>query len=163
MDIGNEDLPHGAAPRPEIEPAVYRLHWIVYIRPLAVFAILSSTGILTAQIYAQPWLYLISACSALYFFIECWRRTAYSVRLDGRGVWVASGIMPWTRGISGANWRDIRIAQYRTGFVSWLLKAYDVTVEHRYTQSNEMVMRNIRHGNRLVAQVNEMVERLNLY
>lgn len=162
MDIGNEDL-GGGNPRPEIETVVYRLHWIVYAGPVLLFLILCAGGIAIAVSYQMPLFWLMPLVASVYLVIACWRRWAYSVRVDGRGVWVASGIMPWTKGINGANWRDIRIAQYRTGFVSWLLKAYDVTVEHRYTQSDELVMRNIKNGNRLVAQVNGMVEKLNLY
>ena len=65
--------------------------------------------------------------------------------------------------IYGLNWRDISDAVYYTGFISWFLKSYKLVIQHRYTKSSELVLKNIKNGDQLVQEINKKVKELNLY
>ncbi|MCK3656923.1 hypothetical protein A4G19_14750 [Pasteurellaceae bacterium Macca] len=98
-----------------------------------------------------------------FFIVRLLERLVFKVYLDDQGVWVYSGIFPWNKGSYGINWRDISGASYRTGFLSWVLKSYTIRVEHRYTKSSELLLSNIRYGDQLVQNINQIVNEKGLY
>ena len=76
------------------------------------------------------------------------------------GVYIISGIFPWTRGVSGTRWKDISEASYKTGLISWLIKSYNIRLGHRFTKTSEMELHNIKNGHILVGIINEKINEL---
>ena len=44
--------------------------------------------------------------------------------LTNDGVWVFSGILPWTKGMRGVKWRDLYEATFFNTMLSWATKSY---------------------------------------
>jgi hypothetical protein len=75
---------------------------------------------------------------------------------DLDGVWVYSGIFPWSKGSFGVKWRDIDSASFKTGFFSWALRTYDIRVGHRFTKDSEIVLSSVYKGQEAVVHINEL-------
>jgi hypothetical protein len=71
------------------------------------------------------------------------------------GVWLYSGLMPWNKGVRGVKWRDLDDATYTRSMGSWLLKSYAIRIGHRFTRSNELVLKGIAHGDKAVVAINQ--------
>jgi hypothetical protein len=79
---------------------------------------------------------------------------------DDVGVWVYSGILPWSRGVRGVKWRDIDEATYVQSFRSWLLRSWTVRIGHRFTKASEIVLSDMAGGREAVAIVNQHHQQL---
>lgn len=79
-----------------------------------------------------------------------------SVKLyfDAHGVWLQSGFLPWTRGVRGVKWRDLDEAQFTQSFWSWLTRAYNIRLTHRFTKDNEIVLSKMHQGAASVEKIN---------
>lgn len=75
---------------------------------------------------------------------------------DNEGVWVSSGIFPWSKGLNGIKWRDLDEALYSSGFLGWAFNSYYVVISHRFTKGVEISMKDIKYGNIFVQEVNEV-------
>ena len=71
------------------------------------------------------------------------------------GVWLYSGLMPWNKGVRGVKWRDLDDATFTRSMGSWLLKSYSIRIGHRFTRSNELVLKGISHGDKAVMAINQ--------
>ena len=83
-----------------------------------------------------------------------------SVYMDDTGVFVYRGILPWTRGTYSIGWQDCGGAAYKQGFISYIFKSYVLTINHRFTNSSNIVVRGIGRGNEFVELVNEYLAKL---
>ncbi|WP_218884080.1 hypothetical protein [Burkholderia guangdongensis] len=88
---------------------------------------------------------------------------SYVLYMDDSGVWLARGILPWSKGVTGVKWRDLDGALYITGFVSWATNSYTVHLAHRFTKSSEIHISHMHAGNQAVEAINgahaEMIRR----
>jgi hypothetical protein len=133
----------------------YRLSWLAYFRPFFVFLLRGMLASM-AKFYAM-WLaeVLVVGCLAwLVFDIFSVRRVRLVV--NEQGVWVESGLLPWTRGARGIKWRDIGSAGYFTGFLPWALRSYKIVVTHRFTTDAELVLKHVHLGNKAVEHINSI-------
>lgn len=80
---------------------------------------------------------------------------AFRLYYNDMGVWLYSGLMPWNRGVRGVKWRDLDDATYTRSMGSWLLKSYSIRIGHRFTRSNELVLKGISHGDKAVVAINQ--------
>lgn len=80
--------------------------------------------------------------------------------VDDAGVWVASGILPWSRGVRGVKWRDLDEAMFYKGIWAWISRSFTVKISHRYTRTNEIVLSAMSHGDKAVAEINERLQTL---
>ena len=150
----------------------FSLSWVAYIRETWAFlfrfllcggaATLISLGLdRYAHMHTEAWLPVVGFLAAV-----AW--TAYSIMLtnsvllftDENGVWMQSGVVPWERGVSGVQWRDLGQAGYTQGFASWALRSYDVRVSHRFTAGAELYLRNVNRGNLAVEHINAVMAKL---
>jgi hypothetical protein len=76
------------------------------------------------------------------------------------GVWLYSGVFPWSRGVRGVKWRDVDDATFSQGFWTWISKSHRVRVGHRFTRSNELIVPAIAHGDRAVMAINTKLQEL---
>lgn len=146
----------------------YYLHWVDYLIliPFLLIALLLIT-LFVATLVEESSFSIPSFIGSLVFIafsiVGFLNRKVYKVYTDENGVWVSGGIFPWSKGTYGLNWRDISDAVYYTGFISWFLKSYKLVIQHRYTKSSELVLKNIKNGDQLVQEINKKVKELNLY
>lgn len=139
-----------------IESAVpataFRLSWVAYIRPVIFLLGMQLLSALFPSV-----IHYILAVLALAWFVY-WVMDARALRIyaNENGVWVQSGILPWTRGVSGVKWRDVADASYYPNFISWAAKSYRVRIGHRFTKSSEIFIAHVRDGNRAVEMINGM-------
>lgn len=135
---------------------VYSMSWTAYIRPITVLliALLIATALYSYQQY------LVAGVIAVFFLIltiyQIFSIRSVSLYADEEGVWVYSGILPWSKGTSGVKWRDVDEAVFFTGFWSWLLRSYTIRVGHRFTKDSEIVLPHIAHGKDAVQRINEL-------
>lgn len=137
----------------------FRHSWVAYVRP--VFTLLILLGIATAIalfLREQPfslWLALgIGSLALIVFVFNVLMIRSVLLYTDEHGVWVYSGILPWSKGVGGVKWRDLEDAVYFTGFSSWALRSYKIRVGHRFTKTSEIVLNHIARGNVAVEQIN---------
>lgn len=160
---GYEHLAHDGAPRLE-----HRLSWLAYVRVIFTFLFMLavSAGIawwalneaLTdrsyqAGIVASVVVLLIAL--ALFVYKILYLKSVY-LYTDESGVWIHSGILPWSKGTRGVKWRDIEDAVYFTGFISWLCRSYTVRIGHRFTKTSEIFVYHLARGNKVVEQINAL-------
>lgn len=79
---------------------------------------------------------------------------------DDAGVWLYSGVLPWARGVRGVKWRDIDEAVYVQSLRSWLLRAWTIRVNHRFTKAGTIVLSDMARGREAVAIINERHQRM---
>jgi hypothetical protein len=105
---------------------------------------------------ATPWLgvlalLLISGIVAL----KVWSIRSCHLFSNDVGVWVESGVLPWSRGVYGVKWRDLDEATYVQSLWSWMFKSYAIRIGHRYTKSSEILLSHIARGNQSVMAINQ--------
>jgi hypothetical protein len=74
---------------------------------------------------------------------------------DAIGVWISSGVLPWSKGVQGIKWRDLDAAAYTPGFWSWLFGSYTLRIGHRYAKDNEILLTRMVNGKEAVTAINE--------
>jgi hypothetical protein len=137
----------------------FRKSWVAYIGPVFSLLVLGAIAIATQYFLRdQPfgiWIVIAIVVVAIGLFVFN-VMTIRSVLLytDDHGVWVYSGILPWSKGVAGVKWRDLEDAVYMTNFSSWILRSYKVRVGHRFTKTSEIVLTHIARGNIAVEQIN---------
>ena len=82
------------------------------------------------------------------------------VYMNETGVYVYQGFLPWSKGNYGIGWQDCGGAGYKPNFSSYILKSYDVTINHRFTNSSDIVIGSVHRGDEFVALVNEYLAKL---
>ncbi|MGO1845617.1 MAG: hypothetical protein ACTHZZ_04340 [Halomonas sp.] len=133
----------------------YRLSWLAYIRPLLMFVVMLFVSFLFGAIHVAV-VYGGIAFSLAVLVYQIMVVRSVVMYTDDEGVWVYSGVLPWSKGRGGVRWRDVEDARFYPGFVGWVLKAYTVRVGHRFTRSHEIALRHVRKGDQAVEHINEL-------
>lgn len=79
---------------------------------------------------------------------------SYNVYYDDIGIWVYSGILPWSKGVNGVKWRDLDETVYFQTFWSWLFKSYSIRIGHRFTKSSEIFLTHMHKGYEIAMEIN---------
>jgi hypothetical protein len=79
---------------------------------------------------------------------------SYKLYYDQNGVWIYSGVLPWSRGVNGVKWRDLDEAAFFQSALGWMANSYTIRISHRYTKSEEIRMTHTANGLRVAGQVN---------
>ncbi|MCV2363888.1 hypothetical protein LNV23_10560 [Paucibacter sp. DJ1R-11] len=79
---------------------------------------------------------------------------SFHLYYDDVGVWVYSGVLPWSKGVAGVKWRDLDEAVYFQTFWSWLFKSYSMRIGHRFTKSSELFLSHMARGHESVMEIN---------
>lgn len=85
---------------------------------------------------------------------------SYQLYYDDVGVWLSSGILPWSKGVAGVKWRDMDEATFVQNFRSWLFKSYTIRIGHRFTKSSEIVLTSMARGKDAVLALNARQQQL---
>lgn len=141
--------------QPSSAHAEYKMSWTAYVRPVIVFLVMLLVGL--ALIGVNSWIAgaILTLAFGLFVFNVLSIRSLV-LYMDDHGVWVYSGILPWSKGTSGVKWRDLEDAVYFPNFLSWLLKSYTVRVGHRFTKTSEIVLPHIARGHEAAVHINEL-------
>jgi hypothetical protein len=121
---------------------------------ISLFALLMLFMLRAAFFYSE-WaaasVLLVSAAIVIYRVM-----VLRSVQLyyDDVGVWLYSGILPWSKGVQGVKWRDMDEATFVQSFWSWLSRSYTIRIGHRFTKSSEIVLTHMARGKDAVGLVN---------
>lgn len=76
------------------------------------------------------------------------------------GVWLESGIFPWSKKTYGVKWRDIETAVYYPNFLGWLLRSHTIRINHRFTQGSEIVVTGMSRACDCVTHINNLHQEL---
>ena len=79
---------------------------------------------------------------------------SHHLYMDDVGVWVFSGILPWTKGVTGVKWRDLDEATFYQSMFSWMFKSYSIRIGHRFTKDSEIFLSHWNRGNDAVVTIN---------
>ena len=63
---------------------------------------------------------------------------SYVIVYNPAGVWIKSGVLPWTKGFSGVKWRDLDEAVFSQTFLGWLFRTHTVTLSSPWPKSISM-------------------------
>ncbi len=137
----------------------------IVIVVLELLGVLNSLGILEAlhlkvmqfSDATRLAVYCAAVLTAIAFVLRVIWLATFRLYYDEDGIWVSSGIFPWTKGIYGIKWRDLDEASYQTGFISWLTHSYHTRLGHRFTKASEMTPSQIANGDKFVMEVNQIL------
>lgn len=132
----------------------YALSWTAYVRPVIVLFIMFGIGYALTNLNGWLGVFFIVFWFGL-FVIQGLTIRSVVLYTDDQGVWVYSGIFPWSKGTRGVKWRDVEDAVYFPNFLSWLLKSYTVRIGHRFTKSSEITLSHIARGQAAVIHIND--------
>lgn len=128
--------------------------WTAYIWLLVLsFIFLPIIGAVWSHSWSFGLAFLITAVAFVVYQVLLTR--SYNIYQDDVGIWVYSGILPWSKGIVGVKWRDLDEAVYFQTFWSWLFKSYSIRIGHRFTKSSEIFLTHIHKGHNAVMEIND--------
>lgn len=134
------------------------LSWVAYLRLIPIMfieGVLITVAVFAGKYLHQPLTWIVVALVALLWFlyqVSVIRST--KLVINSVGVWLTSGVFPWQKRSCGMQWRDIGIAGYSNGFMSWALRSYRIEIENRFSRNIELTIENLRHGNLVIEQIN---------
>lgn len=132
-----------------------RKSWVAYLlstfRHLLAFLVVSIVGQYSSTAGTVGLLLVVGH----YIYRVFDLRSCELYRTDD-GIWLFSGVLPWTKGVIGVKWRDLDEATFMNTIVSWATKSYTVRVGHRFTKSQEILLTHVACGDEIVTQLNEI-------
>lgn len=137
--------------------------WTAYIGSVILALILFLGALPAAFQLSELAAAIVLALSALLVGYRVLQIRSYQLYYDDVGVWLSSGILPWSKGVTGVKWRDMDEATFTPGFFSWLFKSYTIRIGHRFTKTSEIVLTSMARGKDAVIALNarqqEMIRR----
>jgi hypothetical protein len=134
--------------------------WTAYIR-VAIGAFLLLFIVTPMAFSISKWLgFLILILVIAYIALKVLVVKSYRLYYDDAGVWIFSGVLPWSKGVSGVKWRDLDEAVYFQSIGSWLFKSYSIRIGHRFTKSSEVLLSHWAKGHEAVQIINKEHENL---
>lgn len=137
-----------------------RKAWTAYVAPTLITAVVV-IGVIFFMWKKEPMLSAAVIWIVLMGYGYVFGKTrSYKLYMDDSGVWVFQGVLPWRRGSFGVKWRDLDEAIYYTGFMAWFFGAYTISVSHRFTRENEIILTHMYRGNKAVERINRQIQEL---
>ena len=131
-----------------------RKSWLAYLRLVftTLLLFLGSLIVVAVTNFGVGLFGLIVALAwPVYRFLDL---RSYKIYYDDRGVWIYSGILPWTKGVSGVKWVDLDEAVFYQSMLGWIANSYTVQLTHRYTKTDEILMTHTAKGREVSGQIN---------
>lgn len=139
----------------------FGLHWIGYLSLVPVTllyaAIIYFTATRLADMKFGLMIYGIYAFALVSVVYQGMLIRSVKLVINDDGVWTTKGILPWKKSCVGLQWRNVAIASYTNGFVTWLFGAYTINLEDRFTGNIEMTVNNIGSGKFAVSEINRIL------
>lgn len=151
------------------EAIVYSLSWTAY--PRLIWSLLLRSFLFLAAYVLVAWIFkfddesfmanagvfmmmLLAVGLTLYDFF--YLRTM-KVYIDRQGIWLAQGILPWSKGVSGSRWDTVGEATFSQTFLSWAFKSYTISISHRFTGMEDLYVHHVRNGDNAVEDINRLL------
>lgn len=113
------------------------LHWIGYLSraPTALLyaVIIYFTATELASMNFGLLIYGIYAFALVSIVYQVMLICSVKLVINDDGVWATKGVLPWKKSCVGLQWRNVAIANFTNGFVTWLFGAYTINLEYRFT------------------------------
>ena len=133
----------------------YHLSWTAYLRPILIFLIIAYLASLVGnrnQVVAA----VVTVVALGFAVVRILDLRSIRLYADDHGVWLQSGIFPWSKGVRGVKWRDLDQAQLFQGLQAWVFRSYEVLISHRFTQASELRVSHVQHGHQAVMEINQI-------
>lgn len=144
---------------------VFRKSWTAYIDPVLTLVILFIIVYnfplifrLFPRDHHESILIVVIAFLVVYIFriiLKIFKIRSVKIYINESGVWCYSGIFPWSKGTYGVKWCNFEQAVCYQSFFNWLFKSYTIKISQRFTQSSEIVLSHMRHGDVVTAVINK--------
>ena len=133
----------------------FKKSWVAYFKTTSIFIIIF---LLSVFFWGKSVLMalLVSTVIILIFIYKILYLKSFKLYTNEEGVWAFSGVLPWQRGVSGVKWRDLDDAVFFQGMISYFCQSYNISIRHRFTKSNEIVLEHIHKGNHAVSIINQL-------
>jgi len=128
--------------------------WTAYIGSVLLAVMLFGAALPFAFRYSELAAAGVLVASALVVGYRIMLIRSVQLYYDDVGVWLYSGILPWSKGVQGVKWRDMDEATFVQSFWSWLFKSYTIRIGHRFTKSSEIVLASMARGKDAVTTLN---------
>ncbi|MGK5080190.1 hypothetical protein [Janthinobacterium sp. HLX7-2] len=128
--------------------------WTAYTSTFIIAVLLFFAALPLAFKYNARAAFVVLIGSALIVGYRLLTIRSYQLYYDEAGVWLASGILPWKKKLTGIKWRDMAVAVYETNFWSWLFQSYTVRVSQRTPQASEIHATGMARGKDAVTALN---------
>jgi hypothetical protein len=141
--------------KPTHTDASFTKSWTAYFTATLIFLLMALVS--GTLFYMNQWLGMSFLLLSLGIFIyQVLMIHSYLLYTNEHGVWVYSGIFPWSKGVTGVKWRDMEDAVYFSNFFSWILNSYTVRISHRFTKTSEITLTHIKNGHDAVVHINQL-------
>lgn len=134
-----------------------RCSWTAFVWPtLVVGFVLLVFGSIFWNLGAFKLFGLLTFTTMAFYILRIVSLLSRELFVDESGVWLQRGFFPWSKGIVGLKWRDLDEALFSQGVVGWIAKSHTVFVQHRFTQSNQLILPNMHRGDQAAMRINEL-------
>ena len=128
--------------------------WLPYLATIIIAALLFFVALPFAFRWGDVPAGAVLALSALLVAFRLASTRSVVLYYDDAGVWVYSGVMPWSRGVVGVKWRDFDEAAYERNFSSWLTRSWTIRISERPNRANAILLTHMAGGKAAVVALN---------
>ena len=128
--------------------------WTAYVSTFVIAVLLFFAALPLAFKYNARAAFVVLIGSALIVGYRLLTIRSYQLYYDEAGVWLASGILPWKKKLTGVPWRDLGQASHETNFWSWLFRSYTVRISLRGTRQTVIHASGMARGKQAVDAIN---------
>ncbi|MGH8601579.1 MAG: hypothetical protein ACREXR_01985 [Gammaproteobacteria bacterium] len=136
---------------------VFKKSWTSNVMPILIALSLMAAAIKIYSLNIYTSIALVFSAIALCIYSVLINRST-TIYTDDNGVWLYSGIFPWSKGITGVKWRDLDEALFYQGFFGWIFKSYTIRIGHRFTKKSEITISHVNHGHIASQRINEILQ-----
>ncbi|MGK5027049.1 hypothetical protein [Janthinobacterium sp. RB2R34] len=134
--------------------------WTAYAGTFTIAVLLFFAALPLAFKYNTRAAFIVLIGSALIVGYRLLTIRSHQLYYDEAGVWLASGILPWKKKLTGVLWRDMDQASAETNFWSWLFRSYTVRIGLRATRQTVIHASGMARGKQAVDTINSRLQEL---
>lgn len=134
--------------------------WTAYAGTLVIAVLLFFAALPLAFRYNTRAALVVLIGSALIIGYRVMTIRSVQLYYDEAGVWLAAGILPWKKKLTGIAWRELQQASHDSTFWSWLCRSYTVRVQPRSSGQEPIVASGMGHGKAAAEAINIRLQEL---
>ncbi|KAB8041188.1 hypothetical protein [Janthinobacterium aquaticum] len=134
--------------------------WTAYAGTLVIAVLLFFAALPLAFRYNTRAALVVLVGSALIIGYRVMTTRSVQLYYDEAGVWLAAGILPWKKKLTGIAWRDLQQAEHDSTFWSWLCRSYTVRVQPHGARQTAIVATGMAHGKAAADAINIRLQEL---
>ncbi|MGI2169771.1 hypothetical protein ACROAE_06185 [Shewanella sp. MF05960] len=126
--------------------------WVAYVFPVITLGFVGELIAINISLWLIP-------IPIILLLLNVLSLRSIELYLDNEGIWISSGIFPWTKGRNGIRWEDTEQGYYHQGFFSWMTSSYKVLVMNRFTSEKVFEISHMKGGKDAMSTINRTLER----